>query len=309
MKLDYFLLFIIGIFSLTYGQSVVPLTTGNKWIFDVIEISQAYYNREIDTSKYIKIYEVVSDTIVSPDFGIYVKCYKVKVTLNSNISYEYWGSDTNRFYIWPDYGHSFNSFADKYYAQIKKDTSWQYDSDDSYKEYIKIYDMDFLKILNRRVQETRSFHATSHFFWTSYYITALNFGIVKIKLLLETGIYEDTTIATIKGALINGIPYGDTIITSVNIQNSLYNFYKLSQNYPNPFNPSTKIEYSIPRASFVILKVYDILGREVATLVNEEKNVGNYEINFNNRNLSSGIYFYKLQAGDYSSVKKMILIK
>ena len=83
----------------------------------------------------------------------------------------------------------------------------------------------------------------------------------------------------------------------------------LYQNYPNPFNPTTKIEYSIPKTSFVTLKVYDILGREVVMLVNEEKSVGNYKAEFNGSNLSSGIYFYKLQAGDYTSVKKMVLLK
>jgi len=85
-------------------------------------------------------------------------------------------------------------------------------------------------------------------------------------------------------------------------------FY-LSQNYPNPFNPSTKIKYSIPKISFVTLKIFDILGREISTLVNEEKPAGNYEVEFNGDELSSGIYFYKLQVGHYSEVKKMILMK
>ena len=87
----------------------------------------------------------------------------------------------------------------------------------------------------------------------------------------------------------------------------------LFQNYPNPFNPSTKIKFVIPKSSFVNLKVYDVLGREVATLVNEEKHAGSYEVEFNPvsgiRNLASGIYFYKLQVGSYSSTKKMIYLK
>ena len=105
---------------------------------------------------------------------------------------------------------------------------------------------------------------------------------------------------------------GDTVIKNlvdVNENYALPTNYNLSQNYPNPFNPTTKIEYSIPKTSFVRLKVYDILGREVAALVDEEKSVGSYNIEFNGNNLSSGIYFYKIQAGDYSLVKKMILIK
>jgi photosystem II stability/assembly factor-like uncharacterized protein len=85
-------------------------------------------------------------------------------------------------------------------------------------------------------------------------------------------------------------------------------FY-LEQNYPNPFNPSTTIKYSIPTSEFVTLKVYDMLGSEVATLVNEEKPVGSYEFNFSAEELSTGIYFYKLQAGGFIETKKMILLR
>ncbi|MBK7377929.1 MAG: T9SS type A sorting domain-containing protein [Ignavibacteriales bacterium] len=85
--------------------------------------------------------------------------------------------------------------------------------------------------------------------------------------------------------------------------------FTLSQNYPNPFNPSTKISWQSPVGSWQTLKVYDILGNEVATLVNEEKPAGTYEVEFNVSQLSSGIYFYKLQAGDFIATKKMIVIK
>jgi ligand-binding sensor domain-containing protein len=83
----------------------------------------------------------------------------------------------------------------------------------------------------------------------------------------------------------------------------------LSQNYPNPFNPSTTIKYSLPKQSYVTLKVYDILGREIEILVTEEKPAGVYEINWNASKLSSGVYFYQLKAGDYVSTKKMILLR
>ncbi len=85
--------------------------------------------------------------------------------------------------------------------------------------------------------------------------------------------------------------------------------FLLEQNYPNPFNPSTNIKFVIPKSSFVNLKVYDILGREIATLVNEEKTAGNYKVTFDAKNLASGIYFYRLKAGNYLSVKKMILLR
>jgi hypothetical protein len=85
--------------------------------------------------------------------------------------------------------------------------------------------------------------------------------------------------------------------------------YKLSQNYPNPFNPTTKINFALPKSGLVTLKVYDMLGKEVATLVNEVKNVGTYSVDFNASTLSSGIYFYKVSVNGFSEVKKMMLIK
>jgi hypothetical protein len=85
--------------------------------------------------------------------------------------------------------------------------------------------------------------------------------------------------------------------------------YALYQNYPNPFNPVTTIKYSIPNSERVVLKVYNILGQEVATLVNEEQRAGVYELKFDASNLASGVYFYKLQAGKFIDVKKMMLVK
>jgi hypothetical protein len=97
--------------------------------------------------------------------------------------------------------------------------------------------------------------------------------------------------------------------SDVQVETELPNTYSLAQNYPNPFNPTTKMNYQIPELSFVTLKVYDVLGSEIATLVNEEKPVGSYVVEFNARDLPSGIYFYKLQANKFTQVKKMILLK
>ena len=83
----------------------------------------------------------------------------------------------------------------------------------------------------------------------------------------------------------------------------------LNQNYPNPFNPVTSIKYTLINTQFVSLKVYDVLGNEITTLVNEEKQSGNYKIDFNALNLPSGVYFYRLQAGAFNETRKMILLK
>ena len=85
--------------------------------------------------------------------------------------------------------------------------------------------------------------------------------------------------------------------------------FSLEQNYPNPFNPSTTINYRIPELSFVTIKVYDVLGSEIITFVNEQKPVGRYTVEFDATNLSSGIYFYQLQAGNFVETKKMVFLK
>jgi hypothetical protein len=85
--------------------------------------------------------------------------------------------------------------------------------------------------------------------------------------------------------------------------------FVLKQNYPNPFNPTTTIRYVIPERALVTIKIYDILGDEITTLVNEEKPIGNYEVDFIASNLSSGVYFYRLTAGDFIQSKKMILLR
>jgi hypothetical protein len=93
------------------------------------------------------------------------------------------------------------------------------------------------------------------------------------------------------------------------VEESLPSKYSLNQNYPNPFNPITKISYSLPEANFVSLRIFDMLGREVISLVNEMKQAGTYEAEFDASQLSSGTYIYKLTAGNFQSVKKMILTK
>ncbi|NLT50574.1 MAG: T9SS type A sorting domain-containing protein [Ignavibacteria bacterium] len=107
----------------------------------------------------------------------------------------------------------------------------------------------------------------------------------------------------------NGIFSLDETTVDVEKSEEKNKTFVLMQNYPNPFNPSTMISYQLPMNNFVTLKVYNMLGQEVATLVNRQQPAGNYEVKFDASNLSSGIYLYKLQAGEFSSVKKLILMK
>ncbi len=106
----------------------------------------------------------------------------------------------------------------------------------------------------------------------------------------------------------NWILKNNTIITEVEDINQPFS-YSLEQNYPNPFNPSTTIEYSIPQNGFVTIKVFNVLGKEVATLVNEQVMAGKHKIDFDATGLNSGVYFYKIESGNFVETKKMILLK
>ena len=142
-------------------------------------------------------------------------------------------------------------------------------------------------------------------------------GIVHVNLLgirlgyfpytFGTRLIQIDSIWTSNGIILEN-PGGVTSVDNSK-NNSLPVEFSLSQNYPNPFNPSTTISFSIPEKSYVSIKVYNVLGKEVATLVNEEITAGNHDVDFNASELASGTYFYKLQTGKFVNVKKMILIK
>jgi hypothetical protein len=94
-----------------------------------------------------------------------------------------------------------------------------------------------------------------------------------------------------------------------NNNGSVPSAYSLLQNFPNPFNPETKINYAIPKAGLVKIVVYDLLGAEVSTLVNENMEAGYHNVTFNGTNFASGVYFYKITAGEFTATKKMLLVK
>ena len=100
-----------------------------------------------------------------------------------------------------------------------------------------------------------------------------------------------------------------SIVVGVHNISQIAETYSLSQNYPNPFNPSTKIQFSIPKSGNVKIMVYDITGKEAKVLVNERKEIGQYEVEFNGSSLASGVYFYRIEAGDFREAKRMVLVK
>jgi len=140
-------------------------------------------------------------------------------------------------------------------------------------------------------------------------------GEINEFINIDTSTAAGTIVGSIGFKHILGLAYEETGVTSVedDKDETIPTDFALKQNYPNPFNPTTQIKFTISELRFTTLKVYDILGREVATLVNEEKPIGNYEIEFSATGgaivLSSGIYLYQLRAGDFVQTKKMILLK
>lgn len=134
-----------------------------------------------------------------------------------------------------------------------------------------------------------------------------NTSIDKITITWPSGNIQELTNLSVNQILT--ITEQNTVTGIDDITSSVPKDYQLSQNFPNPFNPSTQIQFSIKENSFVTLKVFDVLGKEIATLVNKELNTGVYNFKFNAENLTSGIYFYKLTAGKYTETRKMILLR
>ena len=137
--------------------------------------------------------------------------------------------------------------------------------------------------------------------YTMYFYTTTTPGNGMIRMLFENANVQNNCFAQRF--------YASTSLTNVNELNEIPNEYSLSQNYPNPFNPSTKITFNIPVSGNISFKIYDIIGREVKTLVNDFRNAGTYNVEFNGADLSSGVYFFRMEAGEFIDVKRMMLIK
>jgi len=160
---------------------------------------------------------------------------------------------------------------------------------------------------------TYVYNSDGSLFWNGEYVNTSGTGCRPIKIISDKNdniyvsgnaytVYPDVTILTVKYSLLTGNSNSNSVSVFTD------KFF-LNQNYPNPFNPNTVINYELRNASLVKMIVYDVLGNEVATLINEYKSVGSHEIEFDGSDFSSGIYFYRIEAGSFIQTKKMLLLK
>lgn len=201
-------------------------------------------------------------------------------------------------------GHLFMSVGTKIYRSIDNGSSWTDISDPSMDDYI-------MEIC---------FNSSSHIFTavnSRGVYRSLNDGNSWEKLqyngqdLYAQYIAKDNDDYVYVGVMSNikGLYKSNNSTTNIVSTSSIINEYDLYQNFPNPFNPSTKIKYDLPHLSLVQIKVFDVLGNEIETLVSEEKSAGRYELIWHSNNLSSGVYFYKIIADNFIKTKKMILLR
>ncbi|MDP3683791.1 MAG: T9SS type A sorting domain-containing protein, partial [Ignavibacteria bacterium] len=160
----------------------------------------------------------------------------------------------------------------------------------------------------------QALHDSSVEYFHRYVVkSAVSKGIIPFHWDTNMGLFNRSTGAVRDKALLDAIMQGAGIGNPTSISDEIMlnvpDEFRLEQNYPNPFNPSTIIEYQLPSNAFVVLKVFDILGREVETLINEHQNEGNHFVQFNASDLLSGVYFYKIEAGTYYDTKKLLLLR
>jgi len=278
-----------------------PLAVGSKWIYDYLWI-------DWNTQSYSDIFfrEVQSEEL-KPNGKKYFKVKEKYVQMGFEITiYERIDSVEGKVYRYNEYCPNSEEFIEDLVMDVGDSTfatRFGYCIEHGPTELLSEQYFNKWGIEGNK----RNYNCLELF--TADYYLATDIGLDYFKLSDDNG---DKTFI-LKGMLKDGVVYGDTTLTDVTKENELPNEFSLSQNYPNPFNPSTKISWQAPVGSWQTLKVYDVLGNEVATLVDEYRNAGSYEIEFKSAvgslQLASGIYFYQLRAGEFVQTKKMILIK
>lgn len=303
---------LIVLYTFTFAQvddplKYFPYKTGDMWEYFLYDVEYP------DTSQTFNI----SDSIDTAG-NIYITQFSRRI---NPIQPPFMFADTAVFII----DKSFNVFCPtcaienrhRYKLDAKQGDQWV---SHIYQDSINIYGYELVRV--QQVWDEYLFGKTTTFKNFVYYYSTDStdtLGLVRYGDVLakDFGLYwrggGDSFSGFgwfLKGCVIKDTLYGDTtnIITSVNDPSLyLYPDYALYQNYPNPFNPSTKINYYVKERGIVQLIVYDVLGKQVLTLVNEEKLEGNYSVIFNGSNIASGVYFYSLRINGFVENKKMVL--
>ena len=298
-KLIFIFLFLIT--TSVISQDYFPLKTGNKFVY----------------------YYYYSGHMGGPSGGSYFGSYKTKIEINRDTIF--YGKKYYFYIGFPNIGDCWlrvDSITGSLYS---------YDSAGSCQFYFHDRILDSLKLDSINAVENscsnwklttkgidtlynhpsyyKYFKSPSNITWENRKYDRL-FGLISYDGGFNAGSSWGNHNGNLIGCFINGILYGDTTVTSiVKLGNTLPSSFSLSQNYPNPFNPTTNIKYQITQNKLVALKIFDIIGKEIATLVNEKQSPGTYEVTWDASAFPSGVYFYKLTSGDFAETKKMILIK
>jgi len=277
-----------------------PLHIGNYWQYKVTVDSD--FNNE-DTV-YYRYREILKDTLMS-NGEIYKKIFDGRDFAFQTYTYLRVDSTTGCIYIYSPNGNYTND-------ELLRDSLKMMMGDSFLAE-------DWYPIMCTLVDSVDSFgevRLRKHYYfplipiYSEYRYTegiGETYRMNHFEFIVALNIFSEITYARI-----NGEEFGE-LVNVENEQTEKYS-YKLSQNYPNHFNPITKINYQLPERSFVTLKIYDVLGNEIAILINEEKPAGEYEVDFNStglihQTLPSGVYFYRLQADSFVKTKKMVLLR
>jgi len=282
----------------TFGQQYFPLNIGNKFVYHYVYTVQTGGGGFTEIGDYVCA--ITKDTLVNNKRYFYIKDFPIENYLWFRVD-----SITGSLYTFD------NSNPCIYYNKENLIDSLRMKLGDTSNSCNKriITDIDTVIKWGKTSLVKYSYKSSYPSYSTRKYST--NFGLVNYDSYGGGGMTYYSFINNLKGCKINGIVYGDTTVVGINENEiEINNKFTLNQNYPNPFNPNTHIKFYLPRNSFVSLKVFDIFGKEIETLIkNKFMTFGTKVIDFKPNNISSGIYFYRLTAGDFKEVKRMVYIK
>lgn len=286
-------------FSQEYPWSIYPLELGNIWV-----------TRDGFGKAYERI-EII-DTGITIDDNSYFKSKHISYQTGGTFyeGYFYHRKNNGNYIVWYDSSGTYINPDVKYYKiTAQPGEYWQNvigPPGDGTRHYF-VVDTSYYLVFGTSTK-VREIFVTDSSLYENYTFWSEEFGLLEHYVHdFELGNY-----IYLRGCVINGVLYGDTTFLTVgvdDIQTTQVAEYKLYQNYPNPFNPNTTIEYELKEYALVNLKVYDLLGNEIAALINEEKYAGRYSTKFDAQGLSSGVYFYKLTIGGNTQVRKMLLLR